>query len=151
MAFNVTMQPQLHAALHGYPLRYVHEVIALVNALNYVGPKHAPGTIDKTEAWRIDRQPGSVDVVNLQVQLNVRIEEPTTVAQAFVPLRYHLELGGADTPGYHARYTELTGAIQEALNESFRSRNKVPVDRARHHLSFIRAYSVTGGFSAPLN
>jgi hypothetical protein len=149
---KVIPQGRWHAALHGYPIRAVHQAIALVSAINYLGRDDRPGTIAETTAWRIDRQPGAADVVNLQVQANIQSTGPTTVALALVPTRYHYHLGGADRPGFHARQTELTGAIQEALNRSMRSmRIGNPVDPQRRHGSYVQGFEVIGDFSAAPN
>jgi hypothetical protein len=154
MALTVIPQGLWHAALHGYPVRDVHEVIKLVNGLNYLAKNDNPGPItpkDPQLAWRIDRQPGAADTANLQVQANINIDGPTTVALALVPTRYHYHLGGADLPGFHARQEELASAIQEALNRSLRSiRVGNPMNRRTLPGSFVQGYLVNGDFSAKL-
>jgi hypothetical protein len=126
-----------------------HQAIALVNAENYMGHFAQQGRVAETLEWRVDRQKSDANVANIQVQRNGVQHAASTVAVALIPNRYHSALGGTSDAGRAARVSELTGAIQEALNLSLRSHRISDPSNSSRLGSFVQTFSVTGEFSSP--
>ena len=127
----------------------VEQCIARITAENAYGEEGKVGTIRPTitKDWRIDRQPSSASMWNLQLQRNDVRNMPSTAACAFVPVVLFFGLVGAT--GREHRGSELTRVIRDALNRSARSRVGVTQAGTMARSMVVTAYEITGDFSSP--